>query len=114
MVLKIIGAGMGRTGTYSLNLALEEIGFGPCYHMDEVFRIAQQTQYWADVADGIIPDWDEVFAGFPSAVDFPVAGYWRELAAYYPEAKVILTTREFGLLVQKHAGYDLQPAEHFS
>jgi len=94
MTLKIIGAGMGRTGTYSLNLALEEIGFGPCYHMEEVFRIPEQTQYWADVADGIMPDWDAVFTGFPSAVDFPVAGYWRELAAHYPEAKIILTSRD--------------------
>ena len=94
MALKVIGAGMGRTGTYSLNLALEEIGFGPCYHMEEVFRIPKQTQYWAEVADGIIPDWDEVFAGFASAVDFPVAGYWRELAAQYPDAKIILTSRD--------------------
>lgn len=33
MALKVIGAGLGRTGTLSLKLALEHIGIGPCYHM---------------------------------------------------------------------------------
>src|SRR5579862_5424597 len=35
MALKIVGAGLGRTGTLSLKLALEQLGFGPCYHMAE-------------------------------------------------------------------------------
>jgi|GEM_PF-4069458 len=30
MSLKIIGAGFGRTGTHSLKLALEQLGFAPC------------------------------------------------------------------------------------
>ena len=37
MALKVVGAGFGRTGTLSLKNALEKIGFGPCYHMMEVF-----------------------------------------------------------------------------
>ena len=34
----MIGAGLGRTGTLTLKLALEELGFGPCYHMIELFE----------------------------------------------------------------------------
>ena len=34
--MQIIGAGLGRTGTLSLKLALETLGFRPCYHMLEV------------------------------------------------------------------------------
>jgi hypothetical protein len=37
MALKIIGTGLGRTGTHSLKLALEQLGFGKCYHMAELF-----------------------------------------------------------------------------
>ena len=40
------------------------------------------------------PKWDAVFDGFDSTVDFPTNKYWRELTAYYPEAKVILSTRD--------------------
>ena len=38
MALEVIGAGFGRTGTMSLKVALEELGFGPCYHMTVVFE----------------------------------------------------------------------------
>ena len=38
MPVDVIGAGFGRTGTLSLKVALEELGFGPCYHMTEVFE----------------------------------------------------------------------------
>ena len=41
MGLKVIGAGLGRTGTASLKVALEQLGFGPCYHMGEVFPQAE-------------------------------------------------------------------------
>ncbi len=32
MALKIIGAGMGRTGPASLKVALEALNIGRCYH----------------------------------------------------------------------------------
>ena len=93
MTLKVIGAGFGRTGTASLKLALEKIGFGPCYHMSEVLSHAGHIDYWNKVADGA-PDWDMIFKNFQSTVDFPAATYWRELAAYYPDAKIILSVRD--------------------
>jgi hypothetical protein len=94
MALKIIGAGLGRTATFSLKFALEHIGFGPCYHMSEVFAGAKRNiPLWLDVVRGK-PDWDAVFAGFQSTTDYPACTYWRELAAYYPDAKVILSVRD--------------------
>lgn len=94
MALKVIGAGPGRTATFTMKFALEHLGFGPCHHMAEVFADARrQVPLWIEVTRGQ-PDWDEVFAGFRSAVDYPSASYWRELADYYPEAKVILTVRD--------------------
>ena len=94
MGLEVIGAGFGRTGTMSLKLALEQLGFGPCYHMSEVFKNPRAPEYWAAAAEGKSVEWDVVFDGYRSAVDWPSADYWRELATHYPEAKVILTVRD--------------------
>ena len=35
--MRVVGAGLGRTGTSSLKLALEQLLGGRCYHMTEVF-----------------------------------------------------------------------------
>jgi hypothetical protein len=91
MALEVIGAGLGRTATFSLKFALEHLGFGRCYHMAEVFAGARRNvPLWLDVVAGN-PDWDAVFAGFQSTTDYPACTYWRELAAFYPSAKVILS-----------------------
>lgn len=94
MALKVIGAGLGRTGTLSLKLALEHLGFGPCYHMIEIMSAGQvRFPQWLQVVRGA-PDWEAIFEGFASTVDYPTCTYWKELAEHYPEAKVILSTRD--------------------
>ena len=94
MPLSVIGAGFGRTGTMSLKLALDRLGFGPCYHMVEVFKNPKASGYWEAAADGRPVDWEEVFAGYGSTVDWPSATFYKQLANAYPEAKVILTVRD--------------------
>ena len=94
MSLAVIGAGLGRTGTHSLKLALGQLGFGPCHHMTELIGNPEQTQVWRAVARGERRDWDKIYAGYRSAVDWPTAHYWRELAAYYPQARMVLTVRD--------------------
>src|SRR5262249_17804020 len=49
--------------------------------------------WWIDAADGK-PDWDRIFAGYASSVDWPSCAFYAELAERYPEAKVILTERD--------------------
>jgi Sulfotransferase domain len=93
MALKVIGAGFGRTGTESMKQALEILGLGPCHHMKEVMSNHAQLALWRAAARGELPDWDEAFAGYHSAVDWPSAYFWREVSARYPEAKVLLTVR---------------------
>jgi len=93
MDLKIIGAGLGRTGTMSLKLALEQLGFGPCYHMAEVFMHPEFARLWVDVAEGH-PDWETIFKDYASTVDYPGCAYWRELAERYPQARVLLSIRD--------------------
>ena len=95
MALKVIGSGLGRTGTASLKRALERLGFADCYHMVEVFKHPDDAALWVDAADGR-PDWERLFEGYQAAVDYPASIYWRELAAYYPDAKVVHSVRDPG------------------
>lgn len=92
--MKVIGAGFGRTGTRSLKAALEILGFGPCYHMSTVIAEPYRVRQWLDVGEGRSRDWDTLFTGFRSALDWPASAYWRELAGHYPDAKVVLTVRD--------------------
>ena len=93
MALGVIGAGFGRTGTASLKAALEILGYDKTHHMFEVMGNPDQMAMWHAIGRGEQPDWDGVYTGFAAAVDFPTAAYWRELSAYYPDAKIVLTTR---------------------
>jgi hypothetical protein len=92
--LRVIGAGFGRTGTLSLKRALEELGFGPTYHMQEVMRRPSHVAKWLRYARTGDVVWDDLFSGFESGVDFPVSCVWESLASQYPDAKVILTVRD--------------------
>ena len=94
MSLAVIGAGVGRTGTTSLKLALEQLGLGPCYHMQEVFKSPSAAADWAAASQGAPMDWDKVFEGYASTTDWPGCDYWQDLAAHAPQAKIILTIRD--------------------
>ncbi len=94
MALQVVGAGFGRTGTLSLKNALEKIGFGPCYHMMEVFPRPEHVAMWHRLAFGGTIDWDALFGDFRATVDWPSARWWREIAAHYPNAKVLLSLRD--------------------
>jgi hypothetical protein len=93
MTLRVIGAGYGRTGTQTLKTALDQLGFGPCYHMVEVFKNPQAVGWWIDAADGK-PDWAKIFDGYNACVDWTPVTFYAQLAEAYPDAKVILTERE--------------------
>jgi hypothetical protein len=94
MTMHVIGAGVGRTGTYSLKLAINQLGLGPCHHMEAVLNgMAAQVPLWNAALNGQ-PDWQAIYAGFHSAVDWPTAGFFRELPKIYPTAKFVLTLRD--------------------
>lgn len=101
VTLKVIGAGLGRTGTNSTQRALNALGF-PCYHMTEVILNRDNKthlDFWRKVANsppGSSQDWNQVFAKYTATVDFPGCSVWRELAAAYPDAKVLLTLHPKG------------------
>ena len=95
MALKVIGSGYPRTGTASLKLALEELGFGPCHHMREIMMNPASAALWAEAADAPDQaDWDKVLEGYHSTTDAPGCSFWRELVDFYPDAKVIHSRRD--------------------
>lgn len=119
MALNIIGAGVGRTGTYSLKLAINQLGLGPCHHMDEVLHnMPVHVPLWSAAVAGE-PDWSQIYDGYRSAVDWPTACFFRELVNEYPSAKFVLTQRDpekwadsFGATIYKLlAGRDQAPQE---
>ncbi|CAN5185320.1 sulfotransferase family protein [soil metagenome] len=77
----------------SLKNALEELGLGPCHHMEEVMANPAQVSLWQAYAAGEPTNWDVVFDGFSAQIDWPGAHVWRELAAAYPDAKVVHSVR---------------------
>jgi hypothetical protein len=94
MTLRVVGAGLGRTGTLSLKSALELLLDGPCYHMVETFEHPEHGEVWARAAAGDPPDWDKFLAHYVATVDWPACTYWRELADANPDALVLLSVRD--------------------
>ncbi len=91
---RVIGAGVGRTGTESLKLALERLLGGPCHHMREVHRHPEEIPVWHAAVLGDAPDWRTFLAGYRATVDFPSSLFWAELAEAFPDAPVVLSTRD--------------------
>jgi hypothetical protein len=94
MALRVVGAGLGRTGTTSLRLALQRLLGAPCYHMTEVFPRSDHVAAWHQASLGSLPDWRALFAGFEAAVDWPASGFWRELHEAFPDTVVLLSVRQ--------------------
>ena len=92
--MHVIGAGVGRTGTYSLKLAINRLGLGPCHHMEAVLQdMSHHVPLWNDAVEDRA-DWAAIYRGFESAVDWPTACFFRELHQAYPGAKFVLTVRD--------------------
>jgi hypothetical protein len=94
MALRVVGAGLGRTGTMSLKLALERLLGGPCYHMLEVMVHPEHVPIWHAAARSERVAWDALFADYRAAVDWPVASFYAEAAAAFPDALVLLSVRD--------------------
>lgn len=93
-MLRVVGAGVGRTGTLSLKVALERLLGAPCYHMMEVFGHPDHVPLWRDAARGRMPDWKALMHGYAAAVDWPASAFWPELASAFPDALVLLSVRD--------------------
>jgi hypothetical protein len=94
MTLQVVGAGLGRTGTHSLKVALEQLLGGPCYHMMETFGRPDDIPVWHAAIKGEPPDWNTFLSEYRATVDWPAAAFWREIWAANPDAVVLLSSRD--------------------
>jgi hypothetical protein len=94
MSLKVVGAGVGRTGTHSLKIALEQLLGGRCHHMIEILGDPSQVPGWIDAIEGRPVDWSAMPVGYVSLVDWPGCSFWAELSAANPDALVLLSVRD--------------------
>ena len=95
MSIKIIGAGLPRTGTNTLKESLEKLGYQKTYHMKELLVHPENLPYWTSLKETGTTKWDELYNGFQATVDFPAYPWYKEHMKRYPDAKVILTVRPF-------------------
>ena len=93
-MLKVVGAGVGRTGTHSLKIALEQLLGGTCHHMIEVLGHPEEVPIWIDAIDGRPVDWPALMKDYTAQVDWPGCSFWPEFAAANPDALVILSVRD--------------------
>jgi len=94
MGLQVVGAGLGRTGTHSLQLALQQLLGGRCYHMIEVFGRPDDIPVWHRAVKGEMPDWNDFLSDFTATVDWPASAFWQEIADANPDAVVLLSSRD--------------------
>ena len=94
MTIRVIGAGVGRTGTTSLQAALEILLGGRCYHMHEVFSRPDDVAVWHAAALGNMPDWHAFLRDWTAAIDWPASAYWEEMARAFPNALIVLSHRD--------------------
>ena len=94
MAVRVVGAGLGRTGTYSLKAALERLLGGTCHHMLEVIEHPAEVPVWHAAAEGVMPDWHDFLAGYTATVDWPSAAFWSEISSAFPDAIVLLSVRD--------------------
>lgn len=91
--MKLIGAGLPRTGTLSQKVALEMLGMQPCYHMVDVLSDLDQAALWRRALDGELSP-GEILQGFEATVDWPGSYFYKDLIELYPDAKVLLSVRD--------------------
>jgi hypothetical protein len=91
--MRVVGSGLGRTGTASLKAALESLLGGACYHMFECFGHPDHPAQWHAGIRGEAVDWDSLLDGYAAAVDWPAAACWKELAVQYPDAVILHSER---------------------
>lgn len=91
--LRVIGAGLGRTGTTSLRDALSTLLGERCYHFEDVIANPAHIPFWRAAIHGELTNWEYIYAGYAATTDWPGAAFWSELLDAYPGAKVLLSLR---------------------
>ena len=110
MTLTVVGAGLGRTGTHSLKLALERLLGGRCHHMLEVFGDEDERAVWTQACLGEAVDFGALLSAYRACTDMPACFFWPELLAANPDALVLLSVRESPEVWHRSAANTILPS----
>lgn len=105
--MRVLVLGMPRTGTTSICLALRKLGYNP-HQMIELLRDPDQLPLWQEAVNLTLlpssqnslppygkPEFDKLLGNYDAVADIPGAVFSKELVEAYPDAKVILTIRDY-------------------
>ncbi|KAJ5785266.1 uncharacterized protein N7503_010478 [Penicillium pulvis] len=98
--LRVIGAGLPRTATSSLQAAFEELGFNPCLHMAQIIPHPSRMQLLLDTAreedtQRRQKSIHQLVDGYSAVCDMPSIFFLEDLMDMYPDAKVVLGCRPY-------------------
>ena len=101
--MRLLCLGASRTGTMSIYTALHKLGF-KVYHMNEAVKTprtafgcwieAIKARYYGEGENFGRKEFDKLLGDYDSGADVPVATFGVDLIEAYPEAKVLLNTRD--------------------
>ena len=89
--MKVICAGLAKTGTKSITKALRHLGYEVYDWEEQIFYFMDQ---WIDVfQNGVAPDVKYIYQNADAVVDVPGVFFWEEILEAFPDCKVILSER---------------------
>ncbi|RBR26937.1 uncharacterized protein FIESC28_00205 [Fusarium coffeatum] len=96
--LQVIGAGLPRAATSSMQAAFEKLGFGPCMHMAEILPHVSRMQLFIDTLrekndkkrQKMVR---QLIHGHRSICDLPVVYFTPDMMDIYPDAKIVVNMR---------------------
>ncbi|KAJ7144533.1 P-loop containing nucleoside triphosphate hydrolase protein [Mycena epipterygia] len=101
--MQVLGLGFSRTGTSSLQVALEMLGYVETHHGRHVFSNPFEMDMWIEAINARFfgkgkpyerEDWDRMLGHCQAVTDIPHILFSKDLIEAYPDAKVILTMRD--------------------
>ncbi|RAO65170.1 uncharacterized protein BHQ10_001182 [Talaromyces amestolkiae] len=123
--MKVLVLGVGRTGTASIRAALQRLGYNKTYHMMSAsVENPPDCLMWHDALcakyDGVgkfgRAEWDQLLGDCQAVCDWPACAFAKELIEAYPNAKVILNTRDVDSWyesVKRTVYWRVRDPEHF-
>jgi hypothetical protein len=110
--MRILVLGMCRTGTTSLSTALRKLGYTP-HQMRALLAQPSELALWQEAINTTLlaprdrpnaqkhmepygrPEFDKLLSEYDVVMDIPGCVFAKELVAAYPDALVLLTTRNY-------------------
>ncbi|KAJ7457774.1 hypothetical protein FB451DRAFT_1047186 [Mycena latifolia] len=112
--MRVLVLGFFRTGTACERCTMRTtLGYKDTHHMQNVLANPVEADVWTEAIDAKFEgkgisfgraEWDQLLGNCQAVTDVPAILFSEELIAAYPDAKVILTTRDPAAWWKSYAG----------